>query len=286
MILLERRVPESFNYFLIGDDHEGASFRHNMGWNRLCEMFSKSYGGCKKNIFCHHGDALEGITVSDNRYDPRTNREPIPLRQAAQVIENLRPLCDVDREGVLLAGNHEMTLKNFGNLARFVADMTGLHYGTCACKIHLVDKKGRTIFKHFASHGRKSINSSADDPIRRKANRRLILKRHLAKKAGDCALMSKGHTHQLFYCQPEPELFLTDDGKDLNAGYTTDLIDHTAPYIDPSLRWYVNTGCFLRLYKLGESGYGEMAEYDPTELGFAIVRVRDRKIVAVDEVRI
>jgi len=32
---------------------------------------------------------------------------------------------------------------------------------------------------------------------------------------------------------------------------------------------------------LGHDGYAERAGYDPVELGFAIVEIRDRKVIAV-----
>ena len=57
--------------------------------------------------------------------------------------------------------------------------------------------------------------------------------------------------------------------------------DQNAPYIHPDNRWYVNTGSFCRLYVEGVSGYAERAGYDPMEIGFPVLRVRDGKIQGI-----
>lgn len=259
--------------------------RHEAGWETFLSMFSSEYQGCKKNLFVHHGDAVEAITVDDKRYDIRTTKNPIPLEQAYQCVENLKPLSKIDPRGVLLMGNHEAALLKFGNISEFIADSLNLQFGTYSCKIHYVDKKGRLLFKHFATHGRRSISSAADDPERRLTNRRLSLKRLLKNKAGDCALMSRGHTHQLLTLSPSPSLYLTDNGRELQQHYTTDHADITGRWIHPDSRWYVSTGCFYRLYgDMGQVSYAEMFDYDPTELGFAVVRVRNRVIAGIDQI--
>lgn len=107
----------------------------------------------------------------------------------------------------------------------------------------------------------------------------LIIKRHLKFKAGDCITMSKGHTHKLIVCQPKSELYLVDDGHEIVQKYTKS--DKTGGYIHPDHRWYINTGSFLKLYGDGVSGYGELFEYDPIELGVAVIMVRNQKIDGV-----
>ena len=105
----------------------------------------------------------------------------------------------------------------------------------------------------------------------------LILKRHLRFKAGDCAVMIKHHTHKLLVCKPETELYLMDDGKNIKQAYTS--WGQSEPYIHPDSRWYGNAGSFLKLYGKGISGYAEVLEYDPVELGFLCLIVRDKKIL-------
>ena len=108
----------------------------------------------------------------------------------------------------------------------------------------------------------------------------LILKRHLKFKAGDCAVMVKGHTHKLLVCKPEAELYLTDDGKRIQQKYTG--WGQNEEYIHPDARWYGNTGSFLKLHGKGISGYAEIFEYDPVELGFLILKVRRKRIQSLD----
>ena len=88
---------------------------------------------------------------------------------------------------------------------------------------------------------------------------------------------------------------MTDNGRKIEHHYTH---PQNAKYIPPDLRWYVNTGGFLKLYsdivyedddvpieqsRLG-SGYAERAMYPPQELGFAICLIRDNSLVDVKEV--
>jgi len=235
----------------------------------------------RHNYGINMGDTLEAITLDDERYDPAICKN-FPLEQMKDAIELLRPikkklLC-------MLYGNHEKKLMRFGNLTEWMAQKLDVPYGTFSAKLTYVDRKGRLLFKHFVTHGRKSINSIADDPIRRIANLKLILKKHLKYKAGDAILMCKGHTHKLLVSKPESELYLTDDTRKLSQAYTTS--DHTQNFIHPDHRWYVNTGSFYRLYELGVSGYAEEADYDPIAQGFAVVRVRDRIIVGIDQVEV
>jgi hypothetical protein len=90
------------------------------------------------------------------------------------------------------------------------------------------------------------------------------------------------NTHKLLVAGPKKKLYLTSGNGELKQHYTQS--DQAAQYIHPDHRWYVNTGSFLRLYLDGVSGYAERAMYDPMEMGFAVARVRDCKIVGVDKV--
>ena len=110
----------------------------------------------------------------------------------------------------------------------------------------------------------------------------LILKRHLKLKAGDCVLMCKGHSHKLLISTPEVDLYLTDIENKVVQKYTTS--SHTEDFINVDMRWYVNTGSFLKLYVEGYSTYAERAEYDPVELGFVLAKIRDREIVSVEKI--
>ena len=115
-----------------------------------------------------------------------------------------------------------------------------------------------------------------------KSNMELSLKRSLKFKAGDCAVMTKGHTHRILVADPIKELYLTDDGERIRGHYTG--WGQAESYIHPDARWYGNTGSFLKLYGIGHSGYAEIFEYDPMEIGFLVLKIRDKKIISLDPV--
>lgn len=282
MKLLEKVVPSNFNLFLFGDDHEGTILRAKQGFNKLCDMMQSPYEGvsARNNFGIHHGDHIEAIMLDDPRYDRETVETPIPTEQNRRARRNLEPIKK--QLVTILDGNHPWKLWKFGPLTKNLCEELGVQFGTWTSKIAWKDRKGRLLFKSYHTHGRRQINSAADDPERIDSNMKLILKRHLKKKAGDCILMAKGHTHKLLITQPQKQLYMTDDGEAVKQQYTQNA--HTDEWIHPDHRYFVNTGSFYRLFANGVSGYAEIAEYDPIELGFAIVRVRNRKIEKIDKV--
>lgn len=270
----------------MGDTHEGTILKHKKGMKEMIGMVLKDTDA----YVVHHGDLVEGRTIDDPKYSSDTAdvNTPTPLRQYRAAAEELMPIAD--RILAILYGNHDLYTQRFGNCVRDIVcrDIAGDRdpdtiYGSYSCKLIIKDKKGKLMYKHFATHGRRFLGSTADDPIRQVANMKLQLKRHLANKAGDCVVQSRGHSHKLLIAEPTPSLYLTDDGKRPVQRYTKSA--QTQDYIHPSLRWYVNAGCFYRLYgEDGVSGYAEQAEYDPTELGFAIMNVEDGNIKSIEKV--
>ena len=57
-------------------------------------------------------------------------------------------------------------------------------------------------------------------------------------------------------------------------------------YIHPDYRWYICTGSFLDFYKEGLSTYPERMGYKPTDLGFAIAKIRGGNLVDIDHIKI
>jgi len=282
--LITKQMPTSFNLFLFGDAHVGTILFAEDLFVKFVETVQQEYDGIKPNhnYLVDHGDAIEAITLDDKRYDAKLVQDPrgTPFQQAQDYIEMLRPVRK--QIVVRLKGNHELHLDRFGDLARFISEELGVPHGTYTARITYTDHRDNLIFKHFCTHGRKSITSTADDPKRRRTNMELILKRHLKHKAGDCLLQSKGHTHRLLVCAPNTELYLSDNGAEIEQRYTHS--HRAAGYLHPDHRWYVNTGSFYKLYADGESGYAECAEYDPLELGYVVVKVRDRQIEEVNRI--
>lgn len=276
MKLITTELPNDHNTFFFGDKHADSPLCSEKGWDILVNMMLSEYEGCKNNYGSEGGDDIEAIMPDDKRYDEvALKKSPLPLLQVDHAVETRQAIKHLMLYKLL--GNHEDKLWRFGNLMEKICKELDVPYGTYTTKLTVNDKKGNLMYKVYDTHGRKGINSTADDPIRRKTNLNLTLKRHLKFKAGDCAVMIKHHTHKLLVCKPESELFLTDNGKKIKQHYTGWGQDEE--YIHPDARWYGNAGSFLRMYGEDMSGYAEKAEYDPVELGFLILIVRNKRIV-------
>lgn len=289
MKLFKFIAPDDFNLFLFGDAHTGNKAFSDSAYKFFINTITSRFKGLPagKNYGIDFGDPADFITRTDKRFDPDIH-QVTPLRQ----IENFAELYQPIKHAVLcfMDSNHCQTLNEIGNVAQFVCKQIwgydeGIRkYGTESVRVTFVTQKGNRMFKLYGTHGRKSINSAADDIIRIESNQMLSLKRHLKNKASDCCVMAKGHTHKLIVVPPKPKLCLKDNTKKLLDFYPDPTEYHRLDYIPEELRWYVNTGSFLRLYALGVNTYSERAEYDPIDLGFAVVLVRDRKIQDIKRV--
>ena len=280
-LICKSGMPTNWNLWLFGDTHIGTIVHDRDSFLEFLEIVSQPYDGipARHNYLVDHGDAIEAIAIDDKRYDARLCTDPrgTPFEQAEEYINLLRP---VKKQIVVrLKGNHEHTLFRFGNLAKYISDQLVVPYGTYSAKITYRDRDGGLIFKHFCMHGRKGISSAADDPKRRKTNMELTLKRQLKHKSGDALLQSKAHTHRLLVCEPNAELYLTDDGKKTKQKYTHS--HRAAGYLHPDHRWYASTGSFYKLYADDEDSYAERGEYDPLEIGVICCLVCNRTITEV-----
>jgi hypothetical protein len=280
MKLITTHLPDDHNIFLFGDAHHDSPVSSDSGWETLCDMMHSEYDGCKNNYGAEGGDDIEAISPDDKRYRAELMNTKLPLLQMRHAIEVRQSIKSMML--YKLQGNHEEARWAFGDIMADMCKSLDVPYGTSTTKLSVTDKRGNLMYKIFDTHGHKPITSTADDPKRRKVNMQLILKRHLKFKAGDCAVMIKHHTHKLLVCKPESELYLTDDGKNIKQGYTS--WGQSESYIHPDARWYGNAGSFMKLYGDGMSGYAERAEYDPVELGFLVLKVREKKIVGLEPV--
>lgn len=285
MKIIQRKLPANCNIFLFGDDHIGTTLRHDSGWRKLCDMMNSEYCGCNANFGIHHGDFIEAIMVDDKRFDMLTTREAFVLQQLELAAKAIEPIKD--RLICFLDGNHPRKLSKFGEITKYFCSEKLLRpeiFGTYSAHITYTDNKGRLLFRHFCTHGAGSIKTVADDVERATANMRLSLKRKLKHKFGDTLLMSMGHTHKLIIARPISLLYMQGGSGAVKQDYTAP--NRIDGFIHPDYRYYVNTGSFYRLYGDGVSGYGEVANYDPVQLGFAVARVRSRRLIDVDEVRV
>jgi predicted phosphodiesterase len=269
-------MPAKYEIALAGDTHEGTVLQSRDGIEALKDWVQEK----KHRYMIHMGDEIEAIATDDPRYSLDCTSEPVPMVQAQNVIQDFYPI----RKKILcwLAGNHPLKLIRFGNLTKYICDELNVHYGTWSSKLIFSDLEG-VQFKIFVTHGmRGNLASNAKDSIQRLANLRASLKVKLQRKSGDCSLMACGHFHQLLIVEPSGELYLHDDGMRIKQGYLQTATGEG--YINPDSRWYACTGSFYKLYAQGMSSYSEIAGYDPTEIGFVIATVEERRIVNVRKV--
>lgn len=280
MQLFSRALPTDCNIYLASDLHIGSLNTHYHGIQELIDTVAKD----KKGYLIILGDLCEAICVDDKRFDPDTNDPAmtVPVRQYERVIEMLKPVAK--KVLYINDGNHDYRLANCINFIRdLVCKQLDIPYGTYSSKLTVCDNNGNPQFKVFTTHGYGSVGSAADDPIRRKANMRLSLKRKLQHKAADVSLMAMGHSHKLLISPPTHALYLYDDGSKVKQGYLKP-VQEVGEFIHPDHRWFVNTGSFLKNFSLGSSSYSERFGYDPVELGYAIAEVRGYKVERVRKV--
>lgn len=285
MEIIKVKMPDSFTVCDMSDLHLGSP---NCAEETLMELVEQ-IRTTKDCYVIFKGDAIEAILPNDKRYLHSAVREGLqsPKQQADRVVEIFRPI-----QSRILAwgiGNHELKLWNTMDFGKYIADSLGCPYGAYNFKIHFIDSRNELMFKTYHTHGMGSINSNAKDAIQYDANRRAGLKHKLAKSGhADVIYMSRGHDHQLIVVDPtaENQLFLTDDGQGIHQHYRV-APPQNADYIPPDSRWYATTGSFRKLYATPGScviDYGEVVGYAPSEIGFALVTVDNRRIVDVRKV--
>jgi hypothetical protein len=284
MKLLTQYVPKNWRLYVLGDLHAGTVMFHE-------SAFVKAIGSIKRDPNARvilQGDMVEAIAVDDKRfqYDSHDPEKATPRMQEEYLIKVLAPIKD--KIVAILMGNHEYKLKNYTDITHNICNGIGIpeRNGTYTCKVNFVNEDTQASqFKGFFTHGSRNISTSADDPVRQESNLKLSLKRLLKDKAGDCLVMARGHSHKLILSEPEKRLYLTDDGKDIEQHYTKSRDISGGGYIHPDHRYYICSGSFLKLYgPSGVSGYAERAEYDPVELGYVKLSVRNNEIVKAEKV--
>lgn len=292
MKLIEKKINRDSNIFLFGDQHIDNPLYNPRLFDLFTEIICKEYEGVPEryNYAVDHGDFIEAILLTDKRMNrqltqtPSFRRKDFVIGQMKEAVKDRKPIRH--KIITILQGNHTDKLWTFGNIADEVCAELKIPYGTWTSKITYTDLKGRFLFKHLAEHGRKLINSTADDIMRQRTNMELVLKRQLHKKSGDTLLMSKGHVHRILTCTPENSSFVIDKNGWFVMKRTKSPAQHDTGYIHPDFRWYCSTGCFMEPYVHDVEGYNEMLDFDPLEPGFVVIKVRNGAIIGVDEVRL
>jgi hypothetical protein len=278
MELLRHEVPDNWTLYDIGDLHVGSLGFHEEAFLHTREEILQD----KNARVVLGGDLIECIAVDDYRFQLETTDLEIPRagQQARRVIDLFRPIAD--RIVVSIEGNHEWKIRQHVLIMEHICRELEVPYGTFTCKISYRDKHGLQ-FKHYTTHGFKSIGSTAGDVIVREGRIKQQNKEKLMNKCADAYLMTRHHNHKLVLSEPVKSLYLTDDGNKVKDNYTR--AKQNSSYIPPDLRWYGCAGSFSRLYpKMGVSGYAERWECDPVEIGYLKFHIEDRQLVRGEKV--
>lgn len=265
-------MPMDFDLIDHGDTHIGDLLMHRKGLEKVFDYILSE----PNRYWLHKGDWIEAITTDDKRFNIETSDFKImtPSEQRDKAIKIYERVAE--RGLVGLFGNHEAKLHRYGNLAKEICEGLNIRYGTYSCRI--IFKHGKhKLFNGFFTHGRWQFNSNAKDYEQRQANMKAMLKMKLKYLVGDCAIQSCGHSHKLMFAAPTNQLYLHDTPYGLQQKYLSG--KQTGFFIDPDHRWFGCSGSFLKLYQDGITGYGEIAGYQPLELGVLVWHVRDGLIV-------
>lgn len=278
-------MPDDFTIADLSDFHLGSP---NCAENKLIETIEQIKQTPNRYVV-FKGDAIEAITPGDKRYVHSCVKDDLksPKEQADRVIQMFRPIKDrILAWGI---GNHEDKLTNTMAFGQYMAESIGCPYGAWNFKIIYTDSNGDLMFKTYHTHGRHGLHSNAKDDIQYDANRRAALKNMFVRLGhADCIYESRGHDHQLLVVDPtvQNKLYLTDNGKTVKQHYHQSC-SQNAEYIPPDSRWYATTGSFRKLYTPSGTyavDYGEIAGYSPSEIGYALVTVKGKKITGVEKV--
>jgi UDP-2,3-diacylglucosamine pyrophosphatase LpxH len=285
MNFVQHRMPENFKVYDMSDFHIGSP---NCAEETLCETVDK-IASEKDSYLIFKGDAIECISPKDRRFnwDCIDFKYKTPIEQIDRAIEIFKPVAH--KILVWMEGNHEQKTKDIINLGLYFAQKLEVPFGAYHCQVQFNDAANRLMFKTYHHHGFGNISSNAKDAIQYRANRRAGIKHKLAKlKFDDVIYMSMGHNHQLEIVEPtiQDELSLyIEDGK-IHQTYKQSAAQDSR-YISPDARWYATTGSFRKSFTALNSNrvdYAEMCGYAPSEIGYALMTVEDRKLTKVEKV--
>lgn len=275
MKFLKFDLPKNHNLFLVSDLHEGTCLKYKKGVQKMINHVLSE----EDNYVVIGGDLVEAITIDDKRYDPQVIKDNIgvPLLQYQAAVKELLPIKE--RILCVMMGNHDWKMtQKIGNFIKdFVCKELDAKYGTYT--IHMTVKNQ---YKLFYTHGKGTLNSYAKDYDQETANMKAFLKKRLQKKFADTEIMAMAHTHKLLVREPAEFLYLSEKDGDAHQNYTK--MVRTDKYIPSDFRWFCATGSFLKLFEDGISGYAERMMYDPVELGYIVVNVKNGKINNVQKV--
>lgn len=272
MKLIKTVLPDDCTIIDTGDWHIGASSCHFAGIKKCIERVKQT-----NTFVILKGDLIEAIGPADKRFLFESHDPNLPTvqKQILYLVDLLTPIKG--KTLCALTGNHEWS-KSTKNIYSPIDDLCrrlGIPYGTSLATIQATDKSGKLRFKLFVEHGSGNPPvSNAKDAVQRMANQLAALKQKFVRRGiDDCIYMSMGHIHRGLIVNPTLENELSI-GTSLNGKITQSYRVHlkqNTDYIPPDARWYASSPAFLKLYSdpdCGESSYGEIRGYAPSELGW------------------
>lgn len=276
-------MPESYEIYKAPDIHEG-----NIAIAKeMIQSLKRLVKSTKNGHIVFSGDQLEAIDVRDKRFSLEVHGGTAARIDAQRdaFIEEFETLTG--RVLWILDGNHEQKWRNICTPNKDIAKALGAQYGNGTMI--------KAIFPHFRMidwHGFGSIMSKAGDPLQRKTNDKVILKRKLRHlPGGDCEVIGCAHFHRIIIVPPNRALELLTDKERGRLVQT-----YTEPrkiWIDKKKelyripeedKWYCCTGSVLRAYVEGVSTYAEEFGLQATELGCVKIVVKNGKLEGVEEV--
>lgn len=288
-------MPADFELILFGDDQEGNAAKAT---DKYLECIDYICSG-ENRYGIHMGDAFDAFWIDDKRYDDITVTCR-PKEQIARSMKQLYPLAKTGRLLSKLKGNHEKDLERKlqrlgvesdvnGMMCAELQGVSGCQYpisGTWTNKIAFTDKENKPLWGGYFTHGKKKVSSISPDPHRSLANRQYRLKVILSEMAADCILMVMAHIHIVLVTAPIQSVYLTSEKGKLKQHYTHGGSGRLGSYIHPDHRWYGVSGSFLKTFVEDMETYSELAQYNPTELGYLKAITQDRQMVDLIEVKV
>lgn len=278
MELLKRALPDTCSIIAFGDTHYGSATCSEGTMHEIIKRISQ------KNTYCIFlGDTIDAKTVDNPHFSHEMHDAKMtPMKQLTKWCDIMRQIKK-EKWIAMLAGNHELKLHKFGDLTRIACENLGIPYGGFLSKITISSQNdGFPMFKIMATHGSKCANSTSPDPLQRRRIMQGQIKRQLSSLGfSDCVVNLCGHGHRLVVVNPAHEPYFLDDGEKLIGKYTK--AKQSDEWIDEDLRYYAMCGSTARTLVVGGISYSELAGYQPSQLGYVEISVKDGKVDAVNE---
>jgi hypothetical protein len=167
MELITAIIDRDTDLYDVSDVHLGSALCYEKGAAATIKKIAEDK---KHNRLIFGGDANESILITDKRFTISSTKEAIIDDQILMVQDLFAPAKD--NIVAWLIGNHEAKLWNYGNIGKRILQSYGKEktYGGMSCVITFKDRRGNLLFKMYKTHGRKALNNSNPDPMKRRVS--------------------------------------------------------------------------------------------------------------------